>query len=78
MPAGPEPMTATRLPVAGCWSNGTRRLVPGRLRLEHLVARVAVAVADGDGLLDLVAAAVLLARAPGRRGRARRGRGWCA
>ncbi len=31
------------------------------LRLEHLVARVAVAVADGDGLFHLIPAAVLLA-----------------
>ena len=41
---------------------GQRRLgASGGLRLEDLVAGVAVAVADGDGLLDLVAAAVLLA-----------------
>ncbi len=38
------------------------RLHARGLRLEHLVARVAVAVADGDGLLHLVPAAVLLAR----------------
>ena len=38
------------------------RLGARGLRLEHLVAGVAVAVADGDRLLDLVAPAVLLAR----------------
>ena len=60
---GPEPMTATRRPG--------RRLAlerDGRLdvlvehRLDDLVAGVAVAVADGDRLVDLVAPAVLLAR----------------
>ena len=61
MPAGPEPMTATRLPDAGWTSNGTGAFCAERLRLEHLVARVPVAVADGDGLLDLVPPAVLLA-----------------
>ena len=62
MPAGPEPMTATRLPEAGLTSNGSGALCRRGLRLEDLVAGVAVAVADGDGLLDLVTAAVLLAR----------------
>ena len=38
------------------------RLHARGLRLEHLVARVAVAVADGDRLLHLVPPAVLLAR----------------
>ena len=47
-------------------------------RLEDLVAGVAVAVADGDRLVDLVAPAVLLARAPGRPGRGRTGTGSCA
>ena len=72
MPAGPEPMTATRLPVGGLLVEGQRWLDAGRLGLQHLVAGVAVAVADGDGLLDLVAAAVLLA---GRRADAAEHRG---
>ena len=55
-------MTATLRPEAGLTSNGTGAFGAARLRLEHLVAGVAVAVADGDGLLDLVSAAVLLAR----------------
>ena len=46
--------------------------------LEHLVAGVAVAVADGDGLLDLVAPAVLLARRRADATEHARGRGWCA
>ena len=55
-------MTATRLPDLRLDLERHRRLDAHRLRLEHLVAGVAVAVADGDRLLDLVAAAVLLAR----------------
>ena len=39
-----------------------RRCTPLACSLEHLVAGVAVAVADGDRFLDLVAPAVLLAR----------------
>ena len=38
------------------------RLDSGGLRLQHLVAGVAMRVADGDRLFDLVAPAVLLAR----------------
>ena len=62
MPAGPEPMTAT-LP-AGLRLDLERE---GRIdavvehRLDDLVAGVAMAVADGDGLVDLVAAAMVLA-----------------
>ena len=47
-------------------------------RLEHLVAGVAVAVADGDRLVDLVAAAVLLARRRADAAEDATGTGWCA
>ena len=62
MPAGPEPMTAARLPLAGWTLERHGRLHARGLRLEHLVAGVAMAVADRDGLFHLVPAAVLLAR----------------
>ena len=63
MPAGPEPMTATRRPVFGLDLERQRRIdALVEHRLEDLVAGVAVAVADGDRLVDLVAPAVLLAR----------------
>ena len=78
MPAGPEPMTATRLPVGGWTSNGTGAFAPAACALQHLVAGVAVAVADGDRLLDLVAPAVLLAGRRADPAEDRWGRGWCA
>ncbi len=63
MPAGPDPTTATRLPRLRARS---RTAAAGRCRPSGLarttVAGVAVAVADGDRLVHLVAAAVLLAR----------------
>ena len=63
MPAGPDPMTAARRPVFGCGSNGSGGSTPVvEHRLDDLVPGVAVAVADGDRLVDLVAPAVLLAR----------------
>ena len=72
MPVGPEPMTATLLAGGRLLVEGQGRLDALRLGLEHLVAGVAVAVADGDGLLDLIAATVLFARRwahpPERRG----------
>ena len=34
MPAGPEPMTATRLPVLGWTSNGTGALTPAACALS--------------------------------------------
>ena len=63
MPAGPEPMTAALRPDARLALERDRRVdaVVEHL-LEDLVAGVAVAVADGDRLVDLVAPAVLLAR----------------
>ena len=63
MPAGPEPMTAARRPGRGLLLERQRRVdALVEHRPEDLVAGVAVAVADGDRLVDLVAAAVLLAR----------------
>ena len=63
MPAGPEPMTAARRPDGGLALERQRRVdALVEHRLEDLVAGVAVAVADGDRLVDLVAPAVLLAR----------------
>ena len=44
-----------------CARRARGAFAPAGLRLQDLVAGVAVAVADGDGLLDLVATAVLLA-----------------
>ena len=63
MPAGPEPMTAARRPDVSLLLERDRRVdALVEHRLEDLVAGVAMAVADGDRLVDLVAPAVLLAR----------------
>ena len=61
MPAGPEPMTATERPVGRLHLEWDRGLRTAGLGPEDLVAGVAMAVADRDRLLDLVAAAVLFA-----------------
>ena len=34
MPEGPEPMTATRLPVEACWSKGRGGLAPAACALR--------------------------------------------
>jgi len=60
-PAPNRPI-ATRLPVFGEGLERQRRLDAALLRRENRVAGVAVAVPDGDGLVHLVAAAVVLAR----------------
>ncbi len=63
MPAGPEPMTAAVRPDFDLLLERDRRIdAIVQLRLEDLVAGVAMRVADGDRLIDLVAPAVLLAR----------------
>ena len=78
MPAGPAPMTATRLPVRADFSNGSGGVDALRLRLQDLVAGVAVAVADRDRLVHLVAAAVILARGGADAAQDARGTGWSA
>ena len=63
MPAGPEPMTAARRPGRAPALERQRRVdVLVEHRPDDLVAGVAVAVADRDRLVHLVAPAVLLAR----------------
>ena len=63
MPAGPEPMTAASPTAPDLLLERDRRIdALVEHRLEDLVAGVAVRVADGDRLVDLVAPAVLLAR----------------
>jgi len=53
---------ATRLSVRGWVSNGSGGSMPSFCAASNHVAGVAMAVADGDCLVHLVAAAVLLAR----------------
>ena len=63
MPAGPGPDDRGAPARCGLLLERQRRVdVLVEHRLEDLVAGVAVAVADGDRLVDLVAPAVLLAR----------------